>query len=269
MGVLDSMLVVVPLHEYNEEVKGLLEKALKSVPSNYAIVISTTNELNEKYNTELVNILGVGDGAQRTILCGDNTKSDFCTLVNNAVNTDYKWFSILEYDDEYTDIWFRNAEKFMEFKADASVFLPLTELVDGENGRFVSYGNEAPWASSFSNEIGFIDYDCLGEFFDFYLTGSIFNTQDWVNCGGLKPSIKLTFWYEFLLRLTNSGKKAYVVPKLGYKHTVNRVGSLYDIYNQTIDSKEAEWWYKTAKEECFYTQDRNKIYTENNNAEGE
>lgn len=263
MGVLDSMLVIVPLHEYNEQVKGLLEKALKSVPSEYSVVISTTENLRD-YETELLSFI-----PNVKVVYGETSASDFCTLVNNAVDTDYKWFSILEYDDEYTSIWFKNAERFMEFKSDVSVFLPLTELVDAENERFVSYGNEAPWASSFSNEIGFIDYECLGDFFDFYLTGSIFNTQDWLNIGGLKPSIKLTFWYEFLLRLTNGGKKAYVIPKLGYKHKVNRVGSLIDIYNDTIDSKEAEWWYKTAKEECFYTQDRNKVYTENNNAEGE
>lgn len=264
MGVLDSMLVVIPLHEYNEEVKGLLEKALASVPSKYSVVISTTENVNSKYNAELTKMLDCEllEGATRSIVVNPTDASDFCTLVNNAVSDAYKWFTILEFDDEYTDIWFKNVERFMEFKSDVSVFLPLTELVDAENGRFVSYGNEAPWASSFSNTIGCIDYECLGEFFDFYLTGSVFNVQDWLNIGGLKPSMKLTFWYEFLLRLTNSGKQAYVVPKLGYKHTVNRVGSLYSIYNETIDAKEAEWWYNTAKEECFFTQDRNKTYTE-------
>lgn len=264
MGVLDSMLVIIPVHEYNETVKVLLERALASVPSKYSVVISTTDELNRKYNKELNQLLQFDNqtSATRSIVVNTTNKSDFCTLVNNAVSDEYKWFSILEFDDEYTDIWFDNVEKFLEFKADVSVFLPLTELVDSENGRFISYGNEAPWASSFSETIGYIDYECLGDFFDFYLTGGVFNVQDWLNVGGLKSSMKLTFWYEFLLRLTNNNKKVYVIPKLGYKHTANRVGSLYSLYNDTITEKEAAWWYKTAKEECFFTQDRNTEYVE-------
>jgi hypothetical protein len=37
--------------------------------------------------------------------------------------------------------------------------------------------------------------------------------------GGYKPSIKLTFNYEFLLRFTNTGRNIMVIPKMGYKHT--------------------------------------------------
>ena len=46
------------------------------------------------------------------------------------------------------------------------------------------------------------------------MTGSIFNTADWKEVGGLKPQIKLTFWYEWMLRLTNKGKDIFVIPKI-------------------------------------------------------
>ena len=166
------------------------------------------------------------------------------------------------------DIWFKNVEKYIEYKPEVSVFLPLEELVDYSKNQVIGYGNEAPWASSFSNEIGYIDNDCLQQYFDFYLTGSVFNVEDWKNYGGLKPSIKISFWYEFLLRMTNKGKKVFVIPKLGYKHYVDRENSLYDMYRKTIDEKESSWWFELAKQESNFKEDRNKTY-ENNDEKGE
>lgn len=255
--------IIIPVHVYNEQVKEMLSKAIESVPSDYLIHIVNPNKLE----SELGWLVKKYDNVTVFSAAEEDEPTDFCTLVNSGVSTcDTNWFSILEFDDEYTSIWFSNVEKEMEYKSDVSVFMPLTELNDFNNTRFVSYGNEAPWASSFSNEIGYIDNDCLQDFFDFYLTGSVFSKLDWLNSGGLKPSIKVTFWYEFLLRLTNDGKKIYVVPKLGYKHNVNRDGSLYNEYANTVTTDEADWWRELAKKECFFKKDRNKTY-ENNKGE--
>ena len=126
--------------------------------------------------------------------------------------------------------------------------------------KFIGYGNEAPWATSFSEEIGYIDNESLQQYFDFYLTGGIYNADDWRSQGSLKPSIKLTFWYEFLLRLTKNGKKVFVIPKLGLKHYVDREGSLYDEYRKTITEEESNWWYELAQKEQYYLEDRNKTF---------
>jgi hypothetical protein len=40
-------------------------------------------------------------------------------------------------------------------------------------------------------------------------------------------SIKLTFVYEFLLRLTYNSVSIMTIPKLGYKHTNMREGSIF------------------------------------------
>ena len=243
--------VIIPVHVYNEQVKEMLTKAIESVPSDYLIHIVNPNKLE----SELVWLGKKYDNVTVLSAVDEDEPTDFCTLVNRGVSTcGTNWFSILEFDDEYTPIWFSNVEKEMEYKSDVSVFIPLTELNDFNNARFVSY------------EIGYIDNDCLQDFFDFYLTGSVFSTLDWLNSGGLKPSIKVTFWYEFLLRLTNDGKKIYVVPKLGYKHNVNRDGSLYNEYANTVTADEADWWRELAKKECFFKKDRNKTY-ENNKGE--
>ena len=59
-----------------------------------------------------------------------------------------------------------------------------------------------------------------------------------------------------------------VIPKLGYKHYVNRPNSIYDIYSKTMSEKESAWWFEMAKQESLYKEDRNKIY-ENNDEKGE
>lgn len=262
--------IIIPIHEYDNAIESLLERAVRSIPNGYPITLSLSKKVHDD------NFKAIESFASRVIptetelnyVFANDDKSDFCTLVNNSVSKDYEWFSILEFDDEYTNIWFNHVEEEMEYKHDVSIFLPLTELIDFNKHVFISYGNEAPWASSFSNEIGYIDNDCLQSFFDFYLTGCVFNTKDWLNCGGLKPSIKVTFWYEFLLRLTSKDKKAYVIPKLGYRHFVNRENSLYSIYRKTITNEESKWWYDLAKEECSFKQDRNKTYNKQNSEKG-
>lgn len=260
--------IIIPLHEINDYIKELLNRAISSVHNEYEILIVTNTNENGKLLTEFVKDFGnckIISPSESSL----EYDSSFCNLVNVGVsNCETKWFSILEFDDEYTKNWFNNVEQYIEYKPETSVFLPLEELIDYNKNNFIGYGNEAPWASSFSNEIGYIDNDCLQQYFDFYLTGSIFNTEDWNNCGGLKPSIKISFWYEFLLRLTNKGKKVFVIPKLGYKHYVNRENSLYDIYRKTVDENESAWYFELAKQECFHKEDRNKTY-ENNKEEGE
>ncbi|MBR6515737.1 MAG: hypothetical protein IKT40_02660 [Bacilli bacterium] len=257
-----DIVVIVPVHEFNDNVGVMLDKAVRSVPREYPIVISTTKEVIEStslesrivsYNAEGINSVGIYELEDST----NFGKSDFCTLVNNAVSkTEYGWFSILEFDDTFNSIWFTNVIKYMEYMPETSIFLPLTELTDAVTNKFIGYGNEAPWASSFSEEIGSIDHDCLEQYFDFYMTGGVYNTKDWKDMGGLKPSIKLTFWYELLLRYTHNEKKVYVIPKLGYNHYLNRGGSLFDYYQNNVDSDESEFWLNLAKQDYFYKTER-------------
>ena len=260
-----DLVVIIPLHEYNKDVEALLSKAVASVPKELEIRISCKNGLSEEIKKAYKKHNNV------VIYESENTDapSDFCTLVNQAVG-DSVWFSVLEYDDEYTPIWFDNFKKYVDFYSDISVFIPLEDLVDINDNKFVGIGNEAPHASSFSNELGYIDLDCLQNFFDFYMTGSIFNTEDWLEVGGLKPSIKLTFWYEWLLRTTYKGKKVFVIPKVGYIHRLGRKGSLIEGYKNTIDEKESNFWVNVARKDYFYKEEREEskyLYDANKKAD--
>ena len=250
MEDLKGLVVIIPVHEFNDEIKGMLENAIASVPKGIEIRISCKNGIKDNIEK------GIKKNKNIVFFEKEDELSDFCSLVNNAVKGS-EYFSILEFDDTYSPIWFDNFKMYKDFFSDVSIYLPLNDLVDASNGnKYVGVGNEAPWASSFSNEIGYIYNDCLQNFFDFYMPGGIFRTSYFEEVGMLKPSIKLTFWYEFLLRFTNKGKKIYVIPKIGYTHVLGRPGSIFDEYKNTISPEESEWWVKLAKKEFHFKEDR-------------
>ena len=246
-----ELVVIIPMNELGENNIELLKKAVDSVPNDIKVLLSVPKSIKKKLN----------DVSDRIKVVSETEGSSFAELVNAAVNTiEEKWFSILEFDDTYTPIWYDNAKKYIEFMPSTSVFMYLEDITDFNDGKYIGFGNEAAWASAFSNEIGFIDNDCLQNYFDFYMTGSIFNTADWKEVGGLKPSIKITFWYEWLLRATNKNKTVYVIPKVGYNHKLGRKGSLIETYKSTIGQEETQWWFDLAKREYFYKEDRKKEY---------
>lgn len=239
-----ELVVIIPMNEFGKENIELLNKAVESVPSELNVLLSVPNGTDGKKLKGISGRLGV---------VSESEGSSFAELVNAAANTiEEKWFSILEFDDTYTPIWYDNAKKYIEFMPSTSVFMYLEDITDFNDGRYIGFGNEAAWASAFSNEIGFIDNDCLQNYFDFYMTGSIFNTADWKEVGGLKPSIKITFWYEWLLRATNKNKTVYVIPKVGYNHKLGRKGSLIETYKSTISQEETQWWFDLAKREYMF-----------------
>lgn len=239
-----DLVVIIPMHEFGKDNIELLNKAVESVPEGVKTVLSVKKGVDGRK---------LKGASSRLEIISESDGDSFAELVNTAVeNISEKWFSILEFDDTYTPIWLDNAKKYMDFNPDVSVFMTLEDVTDFNNGKYIGFGNEAAWASSFSNEVGYIDNDCLQNYFDFYLTGSIFNTADWKEVGGLKPQIKITFWYEWLLRLTNKGKKVFVIPKVCYNHKLGRSGSLVEIYKETIGKEETQFLFDLAKREYLF-----------------
>ena len=125
-----------------------------------------------------------------------------------------------------------------------------------ENGRFISFTNESVWAKDFTEQSGYIDNNTLQRVQNFNFDGMIVNKELFLENGGLKKNIKLTFTYEFLLRMSYLSIPIMVIPKLGYKHTNNREGSLFVEYKNTIDVLESKFWVGKAKKEYFFTEDR-------------
>lgn len=251
--------VIIPVHELNgeEEVK-MLKNAIESV-----------NRCQENYPDRLnMYIVSPNKDVVSEILPDanvlvNNGKADFCSQVNFAAcNISEDYFSILEFDDEYKEKWFSMAKKYFYTNEGVSVFLPINIQVISKEG-YRQFGNEAPWAMEFSKELGYIDFNCLSGYYGFNITGGIINRNDFIKIGGLKPSIQIAFNYEFLLRLTSKKLKAFVVPKEGYLHVIDRNGSLTDICGKKFGQNEIDKWYMLAQKEYMYDEDRNiDIYTE-------
>lgn len=260
--------IIIPIHKFNDEIKTCLTNALTSIRINQKtytfgklipLVVAPSDVLEE---------IGENFGEEYYYTYHRNTtgNTDFCSQINFAVkHVDTEYFSILEFDDTYTDNWFKMAHEYYYTNESVSVFLPINILTDSEHKQF-QFINEIAWTGSFSNNIGYLDYDCLEDYPSFNLTGGIFNTEDFKKIGGFKPSIKVAFNYELLLRMTKRELKVYVVPKEGYIHVIGRKDSLTDEYNNTLSKEEIKKWFDLAKIEYSFTEDRkttiNKIKTE-------
>ena len=175
--------------------------------------------------------------------------------IKNAKGT---WVSLFEFDDEFSNIWFDNVLKYTESYPEVQMFLPVVVETD-EKGVFAGFTNEATFAANFTQEMGFLTNDTLQDYQNFQTAGSVFKKSLIEDFGGFKPSIKLTFVYEFLLRLTYSSVSIMTIPRLGYKHTNMREGSIFWNYKfgdeQMIDD-EVKFWIQTAKREYFFPDDR-------------
>jgi hypothetical protein len=66
---------------------------------------------------------------------------------------------------------------------------------------FAGFTNEATFAANFTQEMGILTNDILHDYQNFQTSGIILKKDIFIEVGGFKPSVKLTFGYEFLLRL--------------------------------------------------------------------
>ena len=183
--------------------------------------------------------------------------------IKNAKGT---WVSLFEFDDEYSSIWFKNVQKYVESFPDVQMFLPVVVETD-EKGLFAGFTNEATFAANFSQEMGILTNDTLQEYQNFQTAGSVFKKSIVEDFGGFKPSIKLTFIYELLLRLTYNSVSIMTIPRLGYKHVNLREGSVFWNYKFGADKMiedEVKFWIQTAKREYFFTDDRSIKYQSDN-----
>lgn len=252
---MNNIAVIIPINEFNKDTDAkYLERAVDSVKEN---IKTFDGDIKlyiigpEKVRKDIMDSLH--DINYSFII--NNDKTDYCSQINVAVdNIGCEYFSILEYDDYYTSKWFKSAKEYFYTNEDASVFLPINVVTEVNVGS--QFCNETVWASGFSEETGYIDFNCLQDFSGFNLTGGIFNTVDFKEIGGLKPSIKVAFNYEYLLRLTHRNLKAYVVPKEGYCHIINRKNSLTETYNKEMTVEEVSSWFELAKLEYPYKEDR-------------
>jgi hypothetical protein len=141
---------------------------------------------------------------------------------------------------------------------DVDAFLPIVVDTD-QMGKFVGFTNEATFAANFSSEMGILSNETLQDYQNFQTSGMVIKKSTLVDNGLFKSSFKLTYGYELFLRLTNNSVKIMSIPKIGYKHTNLRDGSIFWNYKNGEDAltpDEVKFWIDSAKKEYFFTNDR-------------
>jgi glycosyltransferase involved in cell wall biosynthesis len=263
MGEVIDITVILPVHEINDELKKYYENAIKSITQQKAkatellVVVPKGN----KDVIDYVNSYDYNGLTQRTII--NDGKTDFASQVNLGVEqASSKWVTFLEMDDEFSIIWLDNARKYITAYPETEIFLPIVVDVD-VNGQYIGFTNETVWASQFSDEMGYLDHDTVLKYQNYNFDGMVIKKDTYLSNGGIKPTIKLTFMYEFLLRMTHFGVITMTIPKLGYKHVNQRPGSLFNNYSKEIKQVEAQWWMSLAKRECHQVKAREITYEDN------
>ena len=257
----NNISVILPVHELNDVTKQTLTNAIKSVEQQIVrpdelIIVTPKGSDVFKHITEM----DMGEIKDIVTILENDGETDFCSQVNYGVSAaKSEWISILEYDDEYAKIWFKNVVEYRDAHSNVDLFLPIVIDVD-DKGQFIGFTNEAVWANSFSDELGVLDNNSLLAYQNFNIDGMVVRKSTFEEMGKLKPSIKLTFIYEFLLRLTFKDVRVMTVPKFGYKHVNQRPDSLFASYRETMNPAEAKWWLQTAKKEYYFQNDRQITY---------
>ena len=252
--------VILPVSSSNvRDFDSLFERCVQSI-KNQTVGINELVIVHSQDET-LKNKLNSFDFENLNVVKVENTgDTDFSSQVNLGVkNATSKWVSILEFDDEYSAIWFKNVLRFEESYPEIDTFLPLVVDTD-DKGVFAGFTNEATFAVSINTEMGYLTNDLLLNYQNFQTSGMVIKKSVYEDNGGFKPSIKLTFVYEFLLRLTYNSVKIMTIPRIGYKHTNMREGSIfwnYKFSDEKISDDEVSFWLETAKKEYFFTADRN------------
>lgn len=279
----NNITVILPIvtldnldYKVGEETANYLDTAFTSITSQKVLPQEVLVIVDPNVDTGVIHekIMKSKEGKAEnlTFRIIENTgETDFCSQVNFGVeNVNTEYFCVLEVDDQLATIWLDNVVKYQKWYDDVDVYLPLTLDVNIE-GKFLHFSNEPVWAKDFSDKQGFLDNDALLNFPNFQLSGAVIKKESFTSVGGFKPTLKLQFIYEFLLRMSYYDKKMMTIPKLGYRKTNMRPGSLfhgyYHVEETKMDPVEARFWFNTARKESYFKSDRGIKYektTENN-----
>lgn len=255
--------VILPIHELDGESNvTLFKNSIESVvrqttrPDELLIVVPKGSDVEKTLKN-----FDFGDAKSIVRVVSNDGKTDFASQMNYGVSEcKTGWFSILEFDDEYAEKWFANVVLYRDAHDDVDMFMPIIVDVNAADNGFMGLTNEAVWANSFSDELGVLDNNALLAFQNFNIDGLTMRKSTYEDFGGFKSSIKLTFIYEFLLRMTFKDAKVMVIPRFGYKHLNQREGSLFHSYKGEMNPVEANWWLSLAKKEYYFDYERDITY---------
>jgi hypothetical protein len=252
-----NITILLTIHKINEEYEKMILNAINSIEDFHNDV-----KLMLIYPKTISNEIKKLSLSQKTeiVHLEHENSTDFISQINLGINNcDTEWFSILELDDIYTKLWLKTMDEYIKAHTDVDVFLPIVKDVNTD-GLFVGFTNESTWAYGFCEKQGILDNETLLDYQNYQISGGLFKTNVVKDNGLFKDNIKLTFAYEFLLRLTHNNVKIMVIPKIGYEHVVMREDSIFWLLkndeNLKLSDSEVNFWLESAKKEFFFKNKR-------------
>jgi len=225
------------------------------------------------------------DGKINYFLTPSNSDS-FPKIFNEGFNVasenEYEFFSVIEPNDVVGLNWYTQANIYAKENENVSMFFPI--IRNTVNGVFNGLLNEAPWAEGLAEEAGKIDLNLLNRFNCVVPTGSMLKISALKEYSEqrqdgkfypFKESMKISHYYEFLMRMVYNDVKAMCIPRIGYEFKVKNNNEFKHVYCKIpqniaqipaeqggITPNEGKFWMETAKKEYFFDEDRNKVYEE-------
>lgn len=203
----------------------------------------------------------------------DNYKfqSIFNEALNYAILNKYEYFSIVEPEDVVDVNWYKTVLKYVAKKKDIDGFMPITREIS--NGNFLGFFNEACWVNGYAEVAGTFDLQLLMRFNCMNITGVVFKTKSIQehsteiegHLKAMKENFKVSYAYEFFLRMVYNDLKFFTIPRLGYEHRIDipsenvepfsskipRNISIWPEEKGGLSPEEVKFWVDAAKREYF------------------
>ena len=111
----NTVTTIIPVHKLEENEKDYFAKAIASIreqkklPTKVMVVVPKDSEVKKTLES-----FDYGDKVKSILSIVENEgETDFCSQINFGVSkVETEWFSILEFDDEYSKIMFDNFYKY-------------------------------------------------------------------------------------------------------------------------------------------------------------
>ena len=209
----------------------------------------------------------------------DNFSKIFNDIFNLALENGYEAFSIIEIGDSLSATWYKVADTFMSENEEVGFFFPMIRSF--KNGVLTGLMNEASWAEGLSEEAGKFDmnlllrFNCINPLGGVYRVKSIeeYSEEKDGRLCPMKESIKISHYYEFLLRMAYNDVKMMTIPRVGYDFRVDDVAefrhssskipnniTMLPVEKGGMTPQEVSFWVEQSKKEYFFDEDRNKAY---------
>src|SRR5574344_2387574 len=118
---MENLSIIIPINKLDDDLTVRFVKAVESAKTEKIIVVGPQEVVDTVSKMTL-------PCPVKTLLNTDG--SDMATQINFAVeHIDTEWFSVLEADDVFVDIWFANVEKYVKNHPEVSISSPLTDFV--------------------------------------------------------------------------------------------------------------------------------------------